>query len=116
LESLGLDIAILRLANVYGPGDCGRVIALFIDRALSGEPLLIYGVGKILDFVWIEDVGHVFVKAAFASFGGMPVNMGSRHGVTLPDLATRILVWCIRRSITRSSGCGSGKAQRVNRC
>jgi UDP-glucose 4-epimerase len=32
-----LEVVILRLANVYGPGDCGRVIPLFIERALRGE-------------------------------------------------------------------------------
>ena len=89
--SAGLDVAVLRLANVYGPGDSDRVILLFIDSALSGQPLVIYGDGKILDLVWIGDVLRALVAAASAPLAGQPLNIGSGQGVTLPEIASRIL-------------------------
>lgn len=46
----GMDVEVLRLANVYGPGDSKRVIPLFLANALNGLPLVIHGENKILDF------------------------------------------------------------------
>ncbi len=92
----GLEVMVLRLANVYGPGDRDRVIPLFIEMALSGQPLTIYGEGKILDFVWIGDVVTALIAAASAPADG-PINIGSGQGTTLSELATRIL------EITRSA-------------
>src|SRR5882672_9651450 len=39
----GLEVVALRLANVYGPGDSGRVIPLWLERAARGEDLHIFG-------------------------------------------------------------------------
>ena len=79
----GLEVMVLRLANVYGPGDRDRVIPLFIELALSGQPLTIYGEGKILDFVWIGDVVTALITAASAP-ADHPINIGSGQGTTLP--------------------------------
>lgn len=49
--SEGLETAVLRLANVYGPGDTDRVLPLFVERALQGKPLVLYGGQQVLDFV-----------------------------------------------------------------
>jgi UDP-glucose 4-epimerase len=87
----GLDIVVFRLANVYGPGDSGRVIPLFLAGALSGRPLVIYGANKLLDFVWIGDVVDALVKAQAAPLAGQTMNIGSGEGARLPDLAKRIL-------------------------
>jgi UDP-glucose 4-epimerase len=73
---------ILRLANVYGPGpksssaDRG-IINMMMRKALSGEPLTIYGKGECLrDYIYIEDVVPAFLKA--------PIhikNLNSKHFV-----------------------------------
>jgi len=62
--------AILRLANVYGPGpknsapDRG-VLNLMVRRALAGETLTVYGKGDYLrDYVYVEDVARAFLEAA----------------------------------------------------
>jgi nucleoside-diphosphate-sugar epimerase len=88
----GLDTAVLRLANVYGPGDRDRVIPLFADAAASGEPLTVFGEGKVLDFVWIGTVVDALVKAGLGrrSIRG-PVNVGSGKGVTIAELARRVV-------------------------
>ena len=57
----GLNYAILRFANVYGPrqykgGEAG-VIAIFIDNAVKNKESIIYGDGlQTRDFVYVDDV------------------------------------------------------------
>lgn len=57
----GLDFAILRLSNVYGPkqnshGEAG-VIAIFVERILKNEELVIFGDGsQTRDFIYVKDV------------------------------------------------------------
>ncbi len=87
----GMEVVVLRLANVYGPGDADRVIPLFLANAVSGRPLLIYGQDKILDFVWIGDVLDALLKVRSAPVAGRAVNIGSGEGTTLPCLAEQIL-------------------------
>ena len=87
----GMDVVVLRLANVYGPGDSGRVIPLFLADALKGRPLSIYGEDKVLDFVWIGDVVDALVELQAAPAAGQTINIGSGQGIALRELAERIL-------------------------
>jgi UDP-glucose 4-epimerase len=87
----GLDTVVLRLANVYGPGDRDRVIPLFADAAAAGKPLTVFGEGKILDFVWIGTVIDALVKAGLGRSIRGPVNVGSGKGVTIAELARRVV-------------------------
>ena len=77
---------ILRLANVYGPGDFGRVVPIFISNARAGHDLEIFGEEKIVDFVYISDVVDAILKAI-----GKPakaaLNIGSGKGTSLQELA-----------------------------
>jgi UDP-glucose 4-epimerase len=57
----GLDYAILRIANPFGPGQLSRkgqgVIAALIKSALAGQTLEIWGDGEVVrDFVYVDDV------------------------------------------------------------
>lgn len=85
-----LDAFVLRFANVYGPRDTGRVIPLWITRALRGEPLELYGGEQVLDFVDVETAVAALLAAASAPNDG-PVNVGTNVGVSLRELAARIL-------------------------
>jgi len=85
------ETVILRLANAYGPRDYGRVIPLFIENALSGRPLVLYGGKQILDFVHIDHVVDALMKAGFDKHVACPVNVGSGKGTTIAELAERIL-------------------------
>lgn len=87
----GLETVVLRLANVYGPGDRDRVIPLFAAAAGSGLPITVFGRHKILDFVWIDVVVDAFIKIAFGSYIRGPVNIGSGKGTTILDLARRLV-------------------------
>jgi UDP-glucose 4-epimerase len=89
-RTYGLDISVLRLANVYGPGDSERVIPLWLEAARRGEDLLIYGGQQVLDFVPIATVVMALRRAAETSLGGQPVNVGSGAGTTLQQLAARV--------------------------
>ncbi len=103
----GLEIVTLRLATVYGPGDTGRVIPLWLDRAARGEDLLMYGGNQVLDFIWVGDVVDALVRAAlapralFAAAGmlqdehveqgfSVALNVGTGRGTSIRTLAERI--------------------------
>lgn len=90
-ESEGLETAILRLANVYGPGDRDRVIPLFVERAIAGQPLVLYGGQQVLDFVWIETVVEALWRVGFGDPIHEPLNIGSGQGITISNLARRVL-------------------------
>ncbi len=86
----GLDVSVLRLANVYGSGDRDRVIPIWLDRARRGLDLELYGGEQVLDLVPVELVVRALRKAAETALDGQPVNVGSGQGVTLRDLAARV--------------------------
>jgi UDP-glucose 4-epimerase len=87
----GPEVAILRLSNVYGPGDFGRVIPIFIHHALLGLPIPIYGGDQILDFVWIHRVVTMLINASRQELNlAEAVNVASGIGVTLSSLAVKI--------------------------
>lgn len=83
--------AVLRLANVYGPGvrsgsgDRGILNAM-IRKALRGETLKIFGTGEFLrDYVYVDDVADAFALAAegMDSINGRHFVIGSGQGHTL---------------------------------
>jgi UDP-glucose 4-epimerase len=108
----GMDVVVFRLANVYGPGDAGRVIPLFLANALSGRPLVIYGENKVLDFVWIGDVVDSLVKVSAAPVAGRTINIGSGEATGLADLARRILQLTGSRSAIEFAGARKAEIDR----
>ena len=88
-----VSVTSLRLANVYGPRDLNqRVIPIFVALAENGEELTVYGEGKLLDFVYIDDVCRA-IRGAISRSGvvdGEIINVGSGTGTSLSDLASRI--------------------------
>jgi UDP-glucose 4-epimerase len=97
-RTFGLHCVILRLANVYGPRDTGRVIPLWIERAAAGDVLNLYGGKQLIDFVWIDQVVEALIRAAEIP-GPLPsINVGSGTGTRIIDLARRIIRLCGGRS------------------
>ncbi len=90
-QTKGLDVRVLRLANAYGPRDFDRVIPNFLEQALSGRPLVLFGGDQVLDFVWIDVVVEALVRSGNNRAMDSPVNIGSGVGTTVTDLATRVL-------------------------
>ena len=68
-EIHGMEYVALRYGNVYGPrqdphGEAG-VVAIFSNRLLRGEPLVIYGDGQqTRDYVYVGDVARANLMAA----------------------------------------------------
>jgi UDP-glucose 4-epimerase len=85
------EVSIVRLANVYGPGDHGRVIPLFLGRAMRGEPLRAFGGEQILDLVYIDDVVEMLRRVAMVPCCSDPINIGSGTGTTVLELARRVI-------------------------
>ncbi len=92
----GLRHVTLRLFNVYGPGQnpsYAGVITSFLERALRGEPLVIYGDGEqTRDFVYVEDVANVvefFIREDV--FDNETYNVGSGVPTTIKELARAVI-------------------------
>lgn len=73
---------VLRLGNVYGPrqsphGEAG-VVAIFSDRLLRGEPVLVFGDGRqTRDYIYVSDVADAFVRGATS---GVPATLNVGWG------------------------------------
>ena len=96
-EKHGLDLAILRLFNVYGSrqlfNDYSGVITRFIECAKRGSPLIIYGDGEqTRDFVYVGDVADAVLKVLENnSVSGEVFNIGSGKATSINELAKTIL-------------------------
>ena len=88
----------LRYFNVYGPGqskEYAGVISIFIEKALAGEPLIIYGNGdQSRDFVYIDDIVDANIAAMNYSGPEKIFNIGSGNNIKLIDLAKLIIKLC----------------------
>jgi nucleoside-diphosphate-sugar epimerase len=86
-----LTVAVLRLANVYGVRDVGRVIPLWVERALKGQNLVVYGGQQLIDFVWVDTVVKALLRASQLEDMDDPINIGSGQGTPILELAERII-------------------------
>lgn len=92
----GVDARIARIFNTYGPNmrkDDGRVISNFINAALEGKPLTIYGDGKqTRSFCYISDQVAGLMGLMFGdTTKGEVVNIGNPEEFTMIDLANKII-------------------------
>lgn len=87
----GQETAVLRLANVYGLRDFGRVIPLWLDAVKHGRDLIVYGGQQLIDFVHVEQVVEAMIRASTAPIVGQPINIGSGQDTPILQLAERIL-------------------------
>ncbi len=87
-----LPIAVIRPFNTYGPRHVYDVIPKFIDRALRGAPLQIFGDGtQARDFTFVDDMVDAFMLATHApELLGRATNFGSGRAVTIIDLAAAV--------------------------
>ncbi len=94
----GLAFTALRFMNVYGPrqdpeSDYSGVISVFLDRALAGRPITIFGDGEqTRDFVHARDVARAVIFACASGVGdGAVINIGSGEETSINRLARLIL-------------------------
>jgi dTDP-glucose 4,6-dehydratase len=102
----GLDTRIARIFNTYGgrmrPDD-GRVVSNFINQALKGLPLTVYGSGQqTRSFCYVADLIEGIVRLLFhppAAAAGddsqddihQPTNLGNPSEFTVLELAQKVL-------------------------
>lgn len=89
--SVGMEVVILRLSNVYGPKDRDRVIPRFAELALNGSTLSVYGGDQIIDFISVDRVVHALSQTGFGPCIPQPLNVASGVGVCILNVAKRIL-------------------------
>ena len=85
-----LSVASLRYAIVYGEREWfGRVLTLFLERALNGLPPVVFGDGsQVRDFVYVGDITALHRKCLETDFSGHLVLNGSTAiGTTVVELA-----------------------------
>jgi len=102
----GLGVVIGRFFNTIGPrqtGQYGMVVPRFVERALKGEPVLIYGTGRQRRcFCYVEDV----VDAVIGLMGceqaaGKVYNIGSSEEISIEALAEKVIEMTGSRSEKR---------------
>jgi UDP-glucose 4-epimerase len=92
VTAAGLSYAVLRPANIYGPGQRsdleGGVIAVFTERVLAGQAMTVYGDGlQSRDFVHVADVVRA-VQTALASQENVTWNVASGVSTTVLQLVS----------------------------
>ncbi len=95
-DKFGIDTTVLRYFNTFGirqtPSDYVGVTTTFINQALSGKPLTIFGDGKqTRDFVWVKDIARANVLAAFNKKSrGEILNIASGQEISINNIADSI--------------------------
>jgi UDP-glucose 4-epimerase len=95
-QQYGLGVVIGRFFNTIGPrqtGQYGMVVPRFIQRALRGEPLSIYGTGRQKRcFCYVEDlVDAVIGLMNCEEAAGKVYNIGSTEEIAIEELADKII-------------------------
>ena len=89
----GLDTRIVRIFNTYGPRmhlDDGRVVPNFLQQALMGEALTVYGDGtQTRSFCYVDDLIDGIVRLLFSDEHS-PVNIGNPVETTILEFAETI--------------------------
>jgi dTDP-glucose 4,6-dehydratase len=86
----GIDTKIVRIFNTYGERmrhNDGRVVPNFIDQALKGEPLTVYGDGsQTRSFCYVSDLIEGIVRLMNSNLNE-PVNIGNPRELSVLEFA-----------------------------
>jgi dTDP-glucose 4,6-dehydratase len=89
----GLRTNIARIFNTYGPRmqlSDGRVVPAFLDQALRGEPITVFGDGtQTRSFCYVSDLVEGLIRLS-ASDEREPVNLGNPDERTMLEFAETI--------------------------
>lgn len=93
----GMKTTSLRCFNVFGPrqdpnSQYAAAIPMFIQKALLGEDIIIYGDGKqTRDFVYVKDVVHANILAVKSDIPDGVFNVGCERIISINELAELII-------------------------
>jgi CDP-paratose 2-epimerase len=89
-RTFGLPAVVFRMSCIYGPHQCGNEdqgwVAHFLIRALSGDPITIYGDGmQVRDLLHADDLVNAFLQAQakMSQIAGEAFNIGGGPGNTV---------------------------------
>ena len=89
----GVRTSIARIFNTYGPRmklNDGRVVPAFLDQALRGEPITIFGDGsQTRSFCYVSDLVDGLYRLLLST-ETMPVNIGNPRELTIREFAEMI--------------------------
>lgn len=94
-RNFSLPTAVMRMSCIYGPRQLGTEdqgwVAHFALRALTGQPIAIYGDGKqVRDILLVDDAvnAHIATWRNIGKVGGSAYNLGggSANAVSLPQV------------------------------
>jgi dTDP-glucose 4,6-dehydratase len=89
----GVDVKIVRIFNTFGPRmrkNDGRVVPNFIDQALKGEPLTVFGDGsQTRSFCYVSDMVEGIYRLLLSNTNE-PVNIGNQEEMTVLEFAKLI--------------------------
>ncbi|MDH5580241.1 MAG: GDP-mannose 4,6-dehydratase, partial [Betaproteobacteria bacterium] len=89
----GLETRIVRIFNTYGPRmrpRDGRVVPAFVQQALTGEPLTVFGDGgQTRSFCYVDDLIDGIYRL-LGSNESQPTNIGNPHEMSILEFAERI--------------------------
>ncbi len=89
-----LPVRIVRIFNTYGPRmlkDDMRMIVIFINQALAGKPITIYGDGKqTRSLCYVDDTVRGLISFMFSNFDGEVINIGSPDEHTVLEYAEAV--------------------------
>ena len=89
----GVRTTIARIFNTYGPRmqlKDGRVVPAFIDQALHGEPMTVFGDGsQTRSFCYVRDLVDGLYRLTLSD-ERFPVNLGNPQELTILEFAERI--------------------------
>ncbi len=92
-RTFGLRTNIARIFNTYGPRmalNDGRVVPAFLDQALRGDPLTVFGDGnQTRSFCYVSDMVDGLYRLAHSD-ERFPVNLGNPLELTILEFAERI--------------------------
>jgi nucleoside-diphosphate-sugar epimerase len=92
-QTKGVSTRIIRIFNTYGPHmdpEDGRVVTNFINQALAGKPLTIYGDGsQSRSFQFVSDLIEGIWRLSRVEHHE-PVNLGNPEEYTMLELATLV--------------------------
>lgn len=95
-KQYGLPVVVVRLFNTVGPrqvGMYGMVLPRFVQAALHGEPLKVFGTGEQSRcFCHVSDVVEALVQLILKQEAyGNVFNVGSDEEISINDLAQRVI-------------------------
>lgn len=102
-ERYGVEICIARIFNTYGPHmdpEDGRVVSNFINQALRGEDITVYGNGaQTRSFCYVDDLlDAIEALMRFEDNTPEPVNLGNPREFTVLELAKQVCALIDTRS------------------